>query len=156
MQLSLVSTYHPCRGISGGREVSGFLLLGFCSETQKGINSITVKTSLPGRLILAWQLLQGVPAHSPLAGTVSMGLFISYRTGAAMKLSISTPEDAQGGQVMCLREHSKNSCSTPCLPSLLLSLSPSLPLCRLLSGLERIICRSRSLLSQRNNNGEGC
>lgn len=146
MQLSSVSTYHPCRGIPGGLEVSGFLLLGFCSETKKGINSITVKTFLPGRLILAWQLLQGVPAHSPLVGTVSTGLLIGYRTGVAMKLSISTPEDALGGQVMCLGEHSKDSCSTPRLPSL--------PLCRLFSGLEGIVCRSRPLLSWRNNDRE--
>lgn len=72
MQLSLVSTYHPCRETSGGCEVSGFfLLLGFCSETQQGINSIIAKTFLPRRLISAWQLLQGVPARSPLVGSQS-------------------------------------------------------------------------------------
>lgn len=167
MQLSLVSTYHPCREISGGCEVSGFSLLGFCSETQKGINSITVKTSLPGRLILAWQLLQSVPAPSPLVGSqyrvarriedFELKVYVGTKSTCwliskilktrkhkakleallspeffwyekvAMKLSISTPEDAQRVQVMCLREHSKNSCSALCLPSIPPTLQVALP-----------------------------
>lgn len=54
-----------------------------------------------------------------------------------MKLTISTLEDAQRGQVLCLREHSKDRCSAPshsagCPPNWKSSFAEVSPLCILI------------------------